>query len=165
VSLIGISIAILLQGCGIYSFTGASIAPDIKSIHIAYFENQASLVNSQLSQQFTQRMRDKFNNETNLIITDNDTKADVIMRGFISNYAISSVASQANETAAQSRLSISVSVEYANTKNDKQNYTQTFTRFADYSNTALFESVEKQLIDDINLMLVDDIFNRTFANW
>ncbi len=155
----------MLGGCGIYSFTGASISPDINSIKIDYFENQSAIINAQLSQQFTQRLRDKFINETNLVVTDNAAKYDVQLKGIITTYNITSIASQANETAAQSRLTIGVSVEYINTKNELQNYTKSFTRFVDFSNAAVFESIEKQLVDEINVLLVDDIFNRTFANW
>ena len=55
---IAISIsALLIQSCGIYSFTGASISPDVKTVEISDFPNYALLVNPALSQTFTQGSR------------------------------------------------------------------------------------------------------------
>jgi len=42
--LIGILALFSLAGCGVYSFTGASIPPDAKTISIAYFVNNAQYV-------------------------------------------------------------------------------------------------------------------------
>ncbi len=39
----------LLQACGVYSFTGASIPPEAKTISVQYFPNKAQLVEPTLS--------------------------------------------------------------------------------------------------------------------
>jgi anaerobic selenocysteine-containing dehydrogenase len=42
-----------ISGCGVYSFTGASIPAEAKTISIQYFPNNASMVEPTLSQAFT----------------------------------------------------------------------------------------------------------------
>ena len=50
----------IINGCKVYSFTGASISSDIKTVSIKYFPNKASIVQPSLSQVFTEKLKDKF---------------------------------------------------------------------------------------------------------
>jgi len=59
--------AFLLQSCS-YSFTGASIAPSVKSISVIYLPNNALLVQPTLSRKLTEAIRDKFTNQSNLAL-------------------------------------------------------------------------------------------------
>ena len=62
-----------LQSCtGGYSFTGASIPPDAKTISVATFPNYAATVNPQLSQQLTDALIQMFSSQTTLNVTDDD---------------------------------------------------------------------------------------------
>jgi len=45
------------QSCGTYSFSGASIPPEMKTISVQFFENTSALVVPYLSQQFTERFK------------------------------------------------------------------------------------------------------------
>jgi hypothetical protein len=161
--LFAISVVVLFNSCRNYSFTGASVSPDVKSVYIAYFPNRASLVQPLLSQAFTEKLRDKFTSQTNLILKDGD--ADLILDGFISDYQTNPTAIQGNDNAALNRLTISVSVKFTNTKDPKQDFESSFSRFADYSASQNFAAVEQELINQINSQLVDDIFNRAMVNW
>ena len=44
---------ILMTSCGIYSFTGTSIQPDVKTVNIEYFEYKALKVNPTLANRWT----------------------------------------------------------------------------------------------------------------
>ena len=55
-----VATAFIVQSCGIYSFTGTSIQPDVKTVTINYFEYKALKVNPSLSNQITEAMKDKF---------------------------------------------------------------------------------------------------------
>jgi hypothetical protein len=154
---------IALCGCKNYSFTGASVSPDVKTVSIAYFPNRASLVQPSLSLAFTEKLRDKFATQTNLILKDGD--ADLHFEGFISEYQTQPTAIQGNDNAALNRLTISVNVRFTNTKNPKQDFETTFSRFADFSANQNFATIEQELISQINAQLVDDIFNRAMVNW
>jgi hypothetical protein len=146
-----------------YSLSGASISPDVKTIAVRYFQKTAALGPSTLSQTFTERLKEKFLSQTSLAIVTSD--ADLTFEGAITGYSITPQAIQANEIAANNRLSITVSVKFTNLKDEKQNFESTFTRYSDYLSSQNISAVEDQLIKDINDQLVDDIFNRAVINW
>ncbi|MCZ2277365.1 MAG: LPS assembly lipoprotein LptE [Bacteroidia bacterium] len=149
--------------CKNYSFTGASVSPDIKTVTIPFFPNRASLVQPVLSQTFTEKMRDKFVSQTNLTLTE--AHGDLLFEGYISDYHTQPVAIQGNDNAALNRLTISVFVKFINTKDPKQDFETTFSRYADFSASQNLASVEQSLISEINAQLVDDIFNKSMVNW
>jgi len=74
-----------LSGCKInYTFTGASISPDIKTVSIQYFPNQAPLVQPQLSSEFTEALKDKFVRQTSLELVNG--VGDLNFEGVITGY-------------------------------------------------------------------------------
>ena len=75
------------------------------------------------------------------------------------------MAIQANEVAAQNRLTISVKVNYTNTIDESQNFSQTFSHYADFDSTQDLSSVEIELIEEIVEVLSENIFNKALANW
>jgi|AntAceMinimDraft_16_1070373.scaffolds.fasta_scaffold15137_2 hypothetical protein len=157
------SLIFLLQSCGIYSFTGASIPPEVKTISIQYFSNNAPLVQPTLSQSFTDALKDKFTNQTNLTLVNR--AGDLNIQGSVTNYSVSPVAIQSSDMAALNRLTISVSVKFTNNIDEKQNFETIFSRYADYSSSESLSSVEESLIKQINDELVEDIFNKSVVNW
>ena len=153
-----------LTGCKInYSFTGGSIDPKIKTISIQYFPNNAPIVQPTLSQTFTEALRDKFSSQTKLTLLNKG--GDLNIEGSIIGYSTQPVAIQGNETAALNRLMISVSVKFTNKLDEKQNFEQTFMRYADFQSSQSLSSVEGTLIKEINEALVEDIFNKAVVNW
>ncbi|MFN8154091.1 MAG: LptE family protein [Bacteroidia bacterium] len=153
----------IISGCGVYSFTGASISPEVKSFSVQYFPNRAQLVQPLLSQAFTEKLKERFISLANLRQADRD--GDLQFEGYISDYRTAPVAIQGTETAALNRLTISVYVKFTNTKDAKQNFETTFTRYADYDAKKNLTEVELSLIDEINRQLIDDIFNKSVSNW
>ena len=143
--------------------TGASISPDVKTFTIKFFQKTAPLGPATLSQLFTESLREKFLSQTNLGSVETD--GDLVFEGAINGYSTQPLAIQADETAAQNRLTISVAVKFTNKKDEKQNFESTFSRYADYSSSQNLASVEDELIRQINVQLVDDIFNKAVINW
>ncbi len=146
-----------------YSMSGASISPDTKTFTVKYFQKASALGPSFMSQQFTEKLKDRFISQTPLTLADKDP--DLIFEGSITNYVVTPLAIQANETAAKNRLTITISVKMTNLKNEKQNFETTFSRFADYSSSQALSAVENDLITEIFEQLVDDVFNKAFINW
>jgi hypothetical protein len=156
-------LSVIFTGCKVYSFTGASISPDVKTISIAYFPNQASLVQPSLSQVFTEKLRDKFISQTSL--NQVTLNGDLQFEGAITDYTAMPTAIQGNEQAALNRLTITVNVKFVNTKDEKQSFQTSFSRFTDYDSRKNLASVEQELINEICNQLVDDIFNKAVINW
>jgi hypothetical protein len=153
----------MLTGCGVYSFTGASIPPGAKTLSIAYFPNRALMVQPTLSQRFTDELKDKFINETSLDLVNSG--GDMEIEGEITGYTATPVAIQGNEQAALTRLTISVNVRFVNHLDERLNFESGFSRFQDYESTKNLADVEDELIDLINKDLVQDIFDKAVVNW
>ena len=56
--LILIALVLSVSACGIYSFTGTNIQPDVKTITIPYVEYKALRVNPSLSNDMTEALQD-----------------------------------------------------------------------------------------------------------
>ena len=158
-----ILLSISFTSCGIYSFTGASIPTDAKTISVNYFNNKAAIVQPSLSQVFTEKLKDMFLEQTNLSISENE--GDLIFSGFISKYQIRPMAIKANETAGKNRLTISVKVTYNNSLDSENNFEHTFSRYRDYDSTQNISDIENTLIEAITNELAEDVFNKAFVNW
>ena len=154
----------LVSACWLYTFSGASIPVDMKTISVEFFENQAPMVVPSLSQNFTEALKNRIRTQTALKIMKD--RPDAVIEGKITGYAIQPIAIQGNEKAALTRLTITVSVHYTNNLDPKLSFEQSFSRYADFStSTQAFSQQELGLISTINALLVEDIFNRAFANW
>lgn len=151
-----------LSGCGVYSFTGASI--DGSSINIRTLENRARNVVPTLSPALTSKIRSRILSQTGLAPV-NTEDADYDISGDITQYSVSVTGVQNTQTASQNRLTISIQITFKNRLDEKANFTETFSRFADFSATQTLQSVETRLIDDIGEQLANDIFNKAFVNW
>ena len=146
-----------------YSFTGASISPNVKTVSIANLPNNAGIVVPTLSRSFTDALRNYFTSQTNLVLVDRG--GDLVIDGSIIQYVVQPVAIQGNETAAMNRLTIGVSIKFSNKTDPKQTWENTFSRYRDYSSTFNLSSVQDGLIKEITDDLVQDIFNKAVVNW
>lgn len=147
-------------GCGIYSFTGATI--EVETISIAFFENRSALINPTLSQIFTESLKDRFISQTKLNLVEIEGQWQ--LKGAITSYQVTPIAATANE-ASLNRLSIIVNVEFIDITKDDNKWTQSFSRFSDFDATQSLSEVEEALVEDINEQLVNDIFNKVAVNW
>ncbi len=163
-NLIILTSLLLIQACGTYSFSGASIPPEMKTISVQFFENNSALVVPYLSQQFTEDLKTRIRNQSSLSIIRAD--ADANFEGRITDYTIRPVAIQGNERAGLNRMTVTVSVKYSNTLDPKLNFEQSFQAFQEFSLTGgALQAQEPKLLKLINSQLTEDIFNKAFANW
>tara|TARA_B100001758_G_C18400240_1_gene608526 strand:+ start:1006 stop:1512 length:507 start_codon:yes stop_codon:yes gene_type:complete len=153
----------LLVSCGIYSFTGASIPSEAKTISTKYFFNKSSTIQPNLSQVFTEKLKDIFVEQTNLILIEDE--GDLSFSGHISKYQIKPIAIQSNETAGKNRLTIAVDVTFKSAVDSKSNFEHIFSRYRDYNSSENLSDIEEILIEEICNELVEDIFNKAFVNW
>lgn len=155
---------VLMVGCSVkYSFTGASISSMVKTYTIYDFPNRAKLVNPTLSDFFTEQMRDKFTRQTSLDYADSD--GDLEFEGAIESYNVKPVSVQDGDVAAQNRLTIRIKVKFTNNQEPEQNFESEFSAYEDFSSQYIITDVEDQLVESIIEKIVDDIFNKSVANW
>lgn len=147
------------------NFTGGNVDTSLETIFIDQVGNTASLVVPFVSQDMTTELQDIFLNRSRLsLATDN---ADVILSGNVTSYTVSPTAISGNETAAQNRLSISVSMMYENTKNPSESWPspKNFSGFVDFSADADFASLEEELAGDAIEQIAQKVFNETLGKW
>ncbi len=163
--LLFLMIALSATSCSVnYSFTGASIPPEVKTIQINYFSNNAPLINPTLSQELTDQLRDKFQSQTNLIIVTEG--GDMVINGQITGYSTNPTAIQSDDRAALNRLNIAVKVTFENKYDKAQSFeNQTFSRYEDYPSALPLTEVSDSYVPLIVELLVEDIFNKTVVNW
>ncbi len=160
-------VMLLLAGsCGVkvkYSFTGASIPVDAKTISVATFQNRASLVQPGLNQVVTDALIDMCQSQTNLDMIGSG--GDLSFEGEITDYKTQPLTVGGDEQAASNRFSITVKIRYVNNFDAESSFEQSFTRYQDYDSGLDLSAVEASLTEEIVKMLTEDIFNRAFVNW
>lgn len=170
--IIFVSILFLLEGCGIYSFTGATLSPDIKTISIQTFYDEVGTGPPNLSQKFTEAIKEYYQRNTSLSLVDDE--GDLQLEGSIVGYRLTPIAPKANanqnypnaDVAGLQRLTISVKTVYTNTKDETKDFDQQFSFYADYNpETQNFNSIEDDLVNEIFDQIILDIFNASIANW
>ncbi len=155
---------LIMNGCKIsYSFTGASISPEVKTISIQYFQNRADLVQPGLSQYITDALIDKCKAQTNLSVVNGI--GDVNFEGEITGYNTRPSTVAADARAATNRFTITVKVKFTNAVDPDFSYDQSFSRYEDYESSYDLSDVEDKLSAKIVDFLVEDIFNKAFVNW
>lgn len=153
----------LLSSCGFYSFTGASISPNVKTYSVKYFQNKSNTINASLSNSFTEKLKDYFSTQTNLQQIDSD--GDLSFEGDITSYTIKPIAIKANETARQNRLTIKIEVSFINKFDDKLSFNSSFSRYKDFPAEEDLSSVEDIYMEQICDEIVEDVFNKSVVNW
>ena len=154
----------IVQSCGIYSFTGTSIQPDVKTVTINYFEYQALKVNPSLSNDLTMALQDKFLKLTKLEQVEMD--GDIEITGAVTGYDVKATAITANEQAAMNRLTVTVKISFTNRKYPEDDFPdKSFSAYADFNAMEPLDAVEASLCEEIIEQLCDDMFNATVANW
>jgi len=153
-----------LQGCGVYSFTGTNIHPDVKTIQVDYFPNNAVLVEPTLSTVFTVRLQDLFLQQTNLEMVKSG--GDLQYEGEITGYKISPMTATAEQTAAQNRITITVNVRFYNNKLEEDNFERSFSFYYDFpANASLTGGLLSDAYEEIFERITQDIYNASIAKW
>lgn len=163
-------LVVMLVVCGLtscavsYKFNGSSVDySKIKTIYIADFPNQAPLVYPSLASDFTESLKDEMTSKTRLSYVSSG--GDMQIEGAIVGYSISSMSVSTSGEAMDSKLMMSVRVKFTNKVNPEENFETTFSAYQVFSNVNTINQVQ----DELNKLLIEDIvnqiFNKTVANW
>ena len=156
------SLAFVMSGC--YSFTGASIPPNVNTFFVDHFPNRATLVNPTLSADFSEELRSFISSRSSLKLGA-EGEADIEISGEITTYTLTPMAAQADAQAALQRLTVAIRINLANNPNPKDSFTQTFSIHRDFDSSLDFSTIEDELVSEIMKEMVENIFMRAFGNW
>ncbi len=141
----------------------APIPAEVKTFRVNYLENRAQYVNTQLSPQLTEKLKQKIINTTRLKQTNNDDAHDDIS-GFVSQYYTSTISITGNNSSGN-RLTVGFHLVFVNTLDEKKNFEADLTRTFDFDAQSSLQDAERRLNDEIVKQVVDEIFNKIFSNW
>ena len=153
-----------LSACGIYSFSGTSIRPDVHTITIEPVENNAMKVNPSLANNLTESLKDKFKKLTSLEEVEMD--GDLVLIVTVESYDVKAQGIAKDETPAQNRLTVTCKATFENVKHPEESFEKkSFAAYQDYDADLTLDEVEESLCDQIIETLVEDIFNASVAQW
>jgi len=163
--LIIIAIGLTFTACKVsYSFTGGTLSQDVKTFSVQYFQNRAPLVNPNLSNQFTEDLKEKFRSRTSLdeIV---EGEGHLNFSGEITGYQTKAMDITGSDIASTNRLTITIRVRFTNEIETENDFDKSFSAFEDFDSTKQLSDVENDLVDKILEKIIDDIYNESVVNW
>nr|WP_154656780.1 LptE family protein [Epilithonimonas tenax] len=159
----------MLSSC--YSFTGSSLSPEMKTVKINTFPNNAANNLPSLSQEFTVALQNRFLQRTTLKgAVDNP---DLLIEGEISDYNITPTSVGTPTTtntgntiqALQNKLTITIKVHYENKIDPTLSFDRTYSDEAVFNSDLDLNTIETAQVKIVNERIINKIYNDIVANW
>lgn len=153
----------LSTGCGIYSFTGASIPDHVGTIAIPLVEDRSLGGVSNMDQVLTDLLIERFVRQTRLALEPDENAADALLTVTIERYQNEPTAVTGDEVAALNRVTIAVGVEYLDQVESEERLARSFSDsdVYDATNIGLEEETAARVLERI----ADDIFTAATSDW
>ena len=147
-------------------FKDASMDPNLKFFSVENFEQIAANTPMNYPVQFTEFLKDGVVRNTKLkLVTGEDPNRHLVFTGEITRYDLAPVSIQTDNQAAQTRLTVSMKVQIENLINEEKSMEFNLSRFADFNSDVDYNSLENQLLENINEQLLQDILNKLQSDW
>ncbi|NHQ60074.1 LptE family protein [Chlorobium sp. BLA1] len=155
-------VMVTLQGC--YSFTGGSLAPNMKTIAVPVFDDRSGAGIAQFRGELSRALADRLEAQSSFQVIPSIAGADALLDGVITSFSdYPGQLSSRTERAITNRLVLTVQVSMSNRIDKKTLFNQSFTGFADYpvGNYVAREEAIRFCLGQI----VDGIFDRVVSGW
>lgn len=160
-------IVIFCYSCAGVSISTTTANPPKGTISIANFLNEASGGPPDLSQRFTEDLKEFYLRNAKGLDQVNST-GDYQLEGYIQNYSLefkAPTSNGTNESAGLTRLNITVVATYIDTKKESNGFeNKQFRFYSDFDSDKSLSEVEEEVIDEIFSQLTLDIFNACYDN-
>ncbi|MDF5689779.1 LptE family protein [Aquirufa aurantiipilula] len=151
----------LFSGC--YSFKGASLSPELKTIQISNIRMETAGGPANLSLDVNERLKEYFQRNTSLKLT---TQApDLLLEGTIVGYELSPQAPTSDDKAGLNRLTLRIQFRLTNRLDENKNFDQEFSFYQDFPQNQTLNQVEKTLIPKLVDQIILDLFNKIAGDW
>lgn len=161
--LLAVHCSLLTVSCGVYSFTGTTLSPDIKSVTVNNFVLATAGGPANMPLTFNEKLKEYYQRYTNLKVVPNN--GDMVLEGNITGYDLLAIAPTASDQAGVNRLQITVLARFYNNKDESKNFEQSFSFYQDFPQNQTLSQNESRLVPKILDQIVLDIFNKTAADW
>ena len=153
--------SIMFSGC--YSFKGASLSPDLKTIYIGNIKMEAAGGPTNLSLTVNEKLKEYFQRNTNLKLNSNNP--DLSLEGTIVGYDLSPQAPTSDDKAGLNRLTLRIQFRLNNKLDESKNFEQEFSFYQDFPQSQTLSAVEKTLIPKLLDQITLDLFNKMAGDW
>ncbi len=160
----GVIVSLLLSGCGYYSFSGASIPSHLTTIAIPVAEDNSLSPLTALDQALTDLLVDRFVRQTRLVLTTDESEADILLTSRISRYTNAPTAVSGQERAQFNRVTVTVSARYYNRVDDDV-LERSLSNFDDYDPLQGGLEAEETAALAALESIADDLFTAATSNW
>ncbi len=160
-------LAFSTQGC--YTLKSNVIPPDMETVNVTFFENNAPLVVSNLSLTFTEALKTRIRTTTRLSVINGQGDVHTsFFSGAITDYRSTPVSIQAPNSnappiAGAQALTLTIRVKFDYPPGKDISFDQSFSKSINYSGN--LASQEQALLQKLTSQIIDDIFNKAFNNW
>jgi hypothetical protein len=145
-----------LQGC--YSFKGASLSADIKTIQINNIRLEIAGGPTNLGLTVNEQLKEYFQRNTTLKLTNQNP--DLLLEGTIVGFELTPQAPTTDDKAGLNRLTMRINFSVSNRLDDTKNFEQEFSFYQDFPQNQTLTQVEKSLIPKLTDQIILDLFNK-----
>lgn len=139
--------------------------PEWKKFFLITLDNEAPNTPLSYPANLSEQLKDGIQNNTRLLLANNQDSSQVIISGVVAQYSVDPVAIQDGDVAAQNRLTVRVNFTIDITAPEEDQKTLTATRFVDYDASTDLGVVETELLNSVNEQIVQDLINKLLSNW
>lgn len=154
---------ILLTLSSCYSFKGASLDPNLKTIQISNIRMETAGGPANLSLVINEKLKEYFQRNTSLKI--NNKNPDLQIEGSIIGYELTPQAPTGDDKAGLNRLTLTIQFRLINRLDEDKNFEQEFSFYQDFPQNQTLPQVEKEIIPKLVDQIILDLFNKIAGDW
>ncbi len=163
ISILIIFLVITYSITGCYSFKGASLPSEIKTIQINNFRNSSAGGPPNLTLTCNENIKEYFQRNTTLKLSVE--KPDLILDANIIRYDLTPVAPTSDDKAGLNRLTLAIEFELKNNFKEDDSFIQEFSFYQDFPQNQTLSDVEEELIPKLLDQITLDLFNKIAGDW
>lgn len=153
----------LITQSSCYSFKGASLDPNLKTIQISNIRMETAGGPANLSLAINEKLKEYFQRNTSLKI--NNKNPDLQIEGSIIGYELTPQAPTGDDKAGLNRLTLTIQFRLINRLDEDKNFEQEFSFYQDFPQNQTLPQVEKELIPKLVDQIILDLFNKIAGDW
>ncbi|MEY4384580.1 MAG: hypothetical protein RI995_2122 [Bacteroidota bacterium] len=157
----GLAVLWVFNAC--YSFKGASLASELKTIQISNIKMEAAGGPTNLSLEANEKLKEYFQRNTSLKLST--INPDLLLEGTILGYELSPQAPTSDDKAGINRLTLRIQFRLTNRLDESKNFEQEFSFYQDFPQNQTLSQVEKSLIPKLLDQIILDLFNKMAGDW
>jgi hypothetical protein len=154
--------ASLFAGC-VYSFTGASVPPHLKTVAIPLVDDQSGLGEPGLREKFTTELIQLFTADNSLEVADRGT-SDSILEGAILSVSDAPAVVTQGEQVTRRRVTITARFAFQDMKQRKKLWDKTFSSWGDYDSGGGLSQRQAGLQEALR-KIAEDVLLETVSGW